>query len=123
MNTADAIREHVLRHHIQPARTTGNATVSVTAGQIHSEMKLKDRLPAICAAIGSLRFENAFRVKLNTYVRNSLRPKEICFGRAQPRRAWRQLKAVICILRYVGKCVNMPTYCKEALWLFQRQNS
>ena len=52
MKKADAIREHVLRHHIQPARTAGNATVSVTAGQIQSEMGLKESLPAVCAAIG-----------------------------------------------------------------------
>ena len=50
MNTADAIREHVHSHHIQPARTAGNATISITAGQIHSEMKLKDRMSAVCAA-------------------------------------------------------------------------
>ena len=64
MNTADAIREHVLSHHIQPARTAGNATISVTAGQIQSELKLKNRLPAVCSALGSLRFESTYRVKV-----------------------------------------------------------
>ncbi len=64
MKKADAIREHVFCHHIQPARTAGNATVSVTAGQIQAEMSLKESLPAVCAAIGSLRFESAYRVKV-----------------------------------------------------------
>ena len=64
MKKADAIREHVLRHHIQLARTAGNATVSVTAGQIQSEMSLKESPPAVCAAIGSSRFESAYRVKV-----------------------------------------------------------
>lgn len=64
MKKADAIREHVLRHHIQPARTAGNANISVTAGQIQSEMALKGSLSAVCAAIGSSRFESAFRVKV-----------------------------------------------------------
>ena len=64
MKNADAIREHVLRHHIQPARTAGNTVISFTAGQIHSEMHLKDRLPAVCSAIGSRRFEHDCCVKV-----------------------------------------------------------
>jgi 5-methylcytosine-specific restriction enzyme B len=64
MNKADAIREHVLNLHIRPARTAGNKVVSLTAGQIQSEMNLKNRLPAVCSAIGSLRFENECGVKV-----------------------------------------------------------
>jgi hypothetical protein len=64
MKKADAIREHVFHRHIQPARTAGNATVSVTAGQIQSEMSLKESLSAVCAALGSLRFGSAYRVQV-----------------------------------------------------------
>ena len=63
-SAADAIRGHVLRHHIEPARKRGVRTVSVTAGQIHSEMQLRNRLPAVCSAIGSLKFEGDCRVKV-----------------------------------------------------------
>ena len=64
MTKADAIREYVFDHYVEPARTVGTATVSVTAGQIQSGMQLKDRLPAVCFAIGSLRFESTYRVKV-----------------------------------------------------------
>src|SRR5580693_1678576 len=36
----------------------------LTAGQIQSEMALKESLPAVCAALGSSRFESAYRVKV-----------------------------------------------------------
>ncbi len=61
---ADLIREHILKNHIQPARERGDRTISVTAGQIHSELRMKNRLPAVCSAIGSLKFEDDCRVKV-----------------------------------------------------------
>jgi len=63
-SVADAIRGHVFKHYIEPARRRGDRTVSVTAGQIHSEMQMKNRLPAVCSAIGSLKFEDGCRVKV-----------------------------------------------------------
>ena len=63
-SVADSIRGHVLKHYIEPARKRGDRTVSVTAGQIHSEMHMKNRLPAVCSAIGSLKFEDECRVKV-----------------------------------------------------------
>ena len=61
---ADTIRQHILKHHIEPARKRGDRTVSVTAGQIHSELQMKNRLPAVCSAIGSLKFQAECHIKV-----------------------------------------------------------
>jgi len=63
MRTADTIREHVIRAHIMPARARGDSTVTIIAGDIHSEMNLKRRLPAVCCALGSVKFEELAEVE------------------------------------------------------------
>lgn len=59
---ADSIREFVNRRYILPARNTGQRTVSVRAGDVHREMNLVQRLPAVCSALGSHKFERLFNV-------------------------------------------------------------
>ena len=68
---ADSIRERVFERHIEPARKRGDRTVSVTAGQIHAEMHMKNRLPAVCSAIGSKKFEGECHVKVRPVPLNS----------------------------------------------------
>jgi hypothetical protein len=41
-----------------PARQRGEKVVVFTAGQIHSDLKLRNRLPAVCAALGSTKFKD-----------------------------------------------------------------
>ena len=50
---SDRIREHVLVHHVAPARDAGENLVTVRAGDVGREMGLKDRTPAICSALRS----------------------------------------------------------------------
>lgn len=46
-----------------PARKRGDLVVGIRAGDVHSEMKLAQRLPAVCSALGSDLFEGLARVK------------------------------------------------------------
>ncbi len=53
---ADRIRLHVITNHIAPAREAGETRVRVTSGDVHREMGLQDRMPAVCAALDTQKF-------------------------------------------------------------------
>ena len=53
---ADRIRLHVITHHIAPARNAGETRARVTSGDVHREMDLQDRVPAVCAALDTQKF-------------------------------------------------------------------
>lgn len=63
MAQADLIREFVSTRYIEPARATGTKHVTVRAGDVHRDMQLKDRMPAVASALGAKAFETAYRVK------------------------------------------------------------
>lgn len=48
---ADRIRQHVITRHIVPARDAGETMVRVTSGDVHRDMSLQDRIPAVCSAL------------------------------------------------------------------------
>lgn len=48
---ADAIRAHVLKHYVEPARRRGDEFVTVKAGDVHREMGLDKRVPNVCSAL------------------------------------------------------------------------
>jgi len=58
MTLADRIRQFALSNYITPARSRGETVVSIRAGDIHSQMGLSSRHPAVCSALGSNIFEN-----------------------------------------------------------------
>ena len=53
---ADRIRQHVLVHHIVPSRDAGENLIVVRAGDVHREMGLQDRVPAVVSALDTQRF-------------------------------------------------------------------
>lgn len=61
---ADEIRDFVFRTYIEPTRKRGERTVRVRAGDVHEGMGLSDRMPAVCGAIGTRKFEKKYRVRL-----------------------------------------------------------
>ena len=63
MNRADDIRDFAFRKFIEPARKQGKRTVTIRAGDVHKDMGLYDRMPAVCSALGSNKFENQFNIK------------------------------------------------------------
>ena len=62
-NHADLIREFVYKTYVAPAKNAGKAEVEVRAGDVHSAMKLKDRMPAIASALGAKTFESTYGVQ------------------------------------------------------------
>ena len=56
MSQADEIRQHVLQHHVEPARTAGERTVTICAGDIGRELGLRGRTPNVCSALQSKAF-------------------------------------------------------------------
>jgi len=56
MILADQIRHFVLETYILPARERGQSTIHLVAGEIHAEMGLKDRMPAVCGALDAGKF-------------------------------------------------------------------
>ena len=53
---ADRIRQHVITRHIVPAREAGETVVRVTSGDVHRDMGLQDRMPAVCSALDTQTF-------------------------------------------------------------------
>ena len=63
MALADGIREFADEHYIQPARERGDRQFTIRAGDLHDDMGLHARLPAVSAALGANKFEDAYAVR------------------------------------------------------------
>ncbi len=64
MNQSDAIREYAFKHYVVPARQSGQATVQIRAGEVHKAMGLSARLPAVCSALGTNKFQQDYGLTL-----------------------------------------------------------
>jgi len=62
-SVADQVRAHCLERYVAPARKRGDLAVGIRSGDVHTELGLAQRLPAVCAALGSDRFESLARVR------------------------------------------------------------
>lgn len=63
MTHADRVREYCKTQFIDPARTRGEVTVSIRAGDVHSALAFKNRLPLVCSALGTTTFERVAKVE------------------------------------------------------------
>lgn len=64
MTQADQIRQYVIDHHIQPARTAGKKLITIQAGTIHTEMHLENRMPNVCSSLDAQKFYDQAGVTL-----------------------------------------------------------
>lgn len=64
MKLADEIREYVRNELINPARRSGRSQLTIRAGDVHSAMGLKNRMPAICGALDAAKFYDQADVTL-----------------------------------------------------------
>lgn len=64
MGLSDKIRAFVFDEYIRPARVKGKRQIELRAGDIHRKMRLDSRVPAVCSAIESRKFQVEYRVKL-----------------------------------------------------------
>lgn len=60
---SDLIREFCTKNVIETARKRGDKVFSITAGDIHSALQLKDSMPTVCAAIGTNAFVQDNNIK------------------------------------------------------------
>lgn len=63
MTVADMVREFCTKEFIQPARDRNDLAVGIRAGDVHERMQMSQRLPAVCSALGSDRFEREARLR------------------------------------------------------------
>jgi len=63
MSLADQIREFAFAKYIAPARARGETKVSIRAGDMHSQMNLSCRLPAVCGALGTNKFVSMYNIE------------------------------------------------------------
>ena len=57
MSLADVVRAHCRKTYIDPDRQRGKRYVGIRAGDVHQDLNLSQRLPAVCAALGTEIFE------------------------------------------------------------------
>ena len=66
MNNSDRVREHAFKTYIEPARQSGKKTATVVSGHVAKALKLMQRLPLVCGALGTKKFENAYGITLES---------------------------------------------------------
>jgi hypothetical protein len=64
--SADIIRRFILSHYIVPARNRGEKTVTVRAGDVHSQMSLRGRHANVCQAMRGDKLLNLANVRLKS---------------------------------------------------------
>ena len=65
---SDAIRRHAYEKYISPARRRKEKTVTINVGEVHRTLALNNRVPLVCAALGSKKFltEHGLRLESKT---------------------------------------------------------
>lgn len=64
--TADQIRAYVNKAIVEPARRTGKSDVTIVARDVHKDLKLVERMPAVCSAIDAQKFQEQYRLILSS---------------------------------------------------------
>jgi hypothetical protein len=65
---SDAVRRHAYEKYISSARRRREKTVSINVGEVHRALALNNRVPLVCAALGSKKFltEHGLRIVSKT---------------------------------------------------------
>lgn len=66
MKLSERIRSHVIERHLRPAQERGVRLIDLRAGDIHSELHLSARLPAVCGAMGGAKLCEEAKVRLTS---------------------------------------------------------
>lgn len=61
---SDLVRQHAADNYISAARRRGDRTFSISVGTIHRALALNNRVPLVCAALGSKKFLTENRLRL-----------------------------------------------------------
>ena len=63
MSYADDVRNYCLENIIRPARRRGEKQLTIRAGDIHTAMGYRNRMPLVCGALGAKKFEEIASVE------------------------------------------------------------
>src|SRR5579863_1824215 len=65
---SDAVRRHAYEKYIASARRRKEKTVAINVGEVHRALALNNRVPLVCAALGSKKFltEHGLRIVSKT---------------------------------------------------------
>jgi hypothetical protein len=65
---SDAVRRHAYEKYVSAARHRRQRTVSINVGEVHRALALNNRVPLVCAALGSKKFltEHGLRILSKT---------------------------------------------------------
>jgi hypothetical protein len=61
---SDAIRRHAYERYVLPVRRRKEKLISINVGDVHREMGLSNRVPLVCAALGSKKFLNEHGLRI-----------------------------------------------------------
>jgi hypothetical protein len=61
---SDRVRQHASEVYVSAARRRGERTITINVGAVHKALALSNRVPLVCAALGSKKFltENHLRL-------------------------------------------------------------
>ena len=64
ISDSDLVRQHASEVYISAARRRGDRTLTINVGTVHRALALSNRVPLVCAALGSKKFltENHLRL-------------------------------------------------------------
>ena len=65
LQPSDRVRNHVKRNYIEPAKNAGKKSLSIRAGVIHKELGFMRRIPVVCSALRSRKFQKNCDIKLS----------------------------------------------------------
>jgi hypothetical protein len=68
ISDSDLVRRHASEKYLAAARRRGEKTVSINVGTVHRALALNNRIPLVCAALGSKKFltEHGLRIVSKT---------------------------------------------------------
>jgi hypothetical protein len=64
ISDSDLIRQHAYEEYISAARRRGEKTLSINAGAVHRALALNNRVPLVCAALGSRKFLTEYGLRI-----------------------------------------------------------
>lgn len=56
ISDSDLVRQHASEEYLAAARSRGDRTVTINVGAVHKALALNNRVPLVCAALGSKKF-------------------------------------------------------------------
>ena len=63
MSYSDDVRHYCIENIVKPARNNNISEIAIRSGDVHRELNYSDRMPLICSALGSLKFEKEANIQ------------------------------------------------------------